>query len=380
MSRSRWCAKVPSRLRSGVAGPRLSRLVCLVSAATLGLVASTRIAQAQEEPLLRLTWQAPRSCPDERTVQQEIRALLPKRARKQSQLGATGQVVRKAGLYHLRLSLRDGEFESEQEFAGESCRDVVGAAAVSIALLLQSSDPQGQSARESEPESERSEDSPRLPPDGGAPEDARKKALEPRTERLVKHPMGSREHASASHPDGGANAPLPKRMVLMLPAIDASIGLLPEPSWGMGGGAGLEVDRLQILVTGWWTWNPSGPTSDTQPATTTHLEHARIAARLCYWWGGPRLDLGPCLDLTVEHLAARADGPDIAPRPRSTTWVASGPAVSARLFTHGSMAASAHLGLHVQSSRPVLVVDGLGRLGQIGRLNLTGTLGTEWIF
>ena len=76
MSRSRWCAKVPSRLRSGVAGPRLSRLVCLVSAATLGLVASTRIAQAQEEPLLRLTWQAPRSCPDERTVQQEIRALI----------------------------------------------------------------------------------------------------------------------------------------------------------------------------------------------------------------------------------------------------------------------------------------------------------------
>ena len=40
-------------------------------------------------------------------------------------------------------------------------------------------------------------------------------------------------------------------MVLALPAVNADFGLLPDPSWGIGGGAGVEVRRFQALLTGW---------------------------------------------------------------------------------------------------------------------------------
>ena len=115
------------------------------------LTMATRSAFAEEELQLQLHWLAPVTCPDEAAVKQKVRALLPPGTRQQLQLHATGLVTQKEDQYWLHLTLRAGELESRQEFSGKSCSDVVGAAAVSIALLLRPAQPEneGERARES---------------------------------------------------------------------------------------------------------------------------------------------------------------------------------------------------------------------------------------
>ncbi len=351
----------------------------------MGLTMAPRSASAEEELLLQLHWLAPVTCPDEAAVKQKIRALLPSGTQKQLQLHATGLVTQKADQFWLHLTLRAGQFESRQEFSGRSCGDVVGAAAVSIALLLRPTEENGEDEQEREPtearrgdtQAARGGDPTQADTEGNDQQRSSKTGATAANKPAIKD---SERVPRKSPPAGRPSASGSPRMVLALPAMNANFGLLPKASLGIGGGAGVEFRRFQALLTGWWTPDPGGASSENFPGTTAELQHARVGTQLCHWRGPTRFSFGPCLDLTVEHLVARGEGPDIAPRTRTATWVALGPAVSARLFASRSFAASTHLGLHFQTSRPVLLVEGQGELGQVGLLNLTASLGAEWIF
>lgn len=337
---------------------------------------------AQEELRFQLLWTAPTTCPDKTAVEEKVRALLPNGARSQLRLLAAGHVTQRAGQYRLRLRLRTGPFESEQELSGASCDDVVGAAAVSIALLLRSAEPENQGGQHRGLD-ETSKDA--GPPgtagttadtDGtaGTSSAGSRKTEPPKTEesgKPSKIPLeAGREEPSTRFPG----------VVLLLPDLNAGFGLFPDPSWGIGAGVGIEIRRVQALLAAWWTANPGDMTSEAFEATSAKLWHARVGVRLCQWQGPTRFNIGPCLDVMVEHLVARGEGSDIAARSQSATWMALGPAVSARFFATRRVAARATLGLHFQTSRPRLLIEGQGALGQVGLASLTGDLGVEWIF
>lgn len=374
-----------ARCHDGVQQTR-QRHVCWLRLVVIGLAIAARTAGAQEELKLRLQWTAPTTCPDAATVKDKVRALLPSGTRSQLRINANGHVTREAGQYRLRLTLRSGPFASEQEFSGESCDDVVGAAAITIALLLQSRDPDDQDDQD-EPDRQREEvgrDAPLTGPTTTTvnnQRDAGQSSSGPRETkpRKTEDAGGASRSKSKPQTEDPAARRIPK-VVLALPMFSADFGLFPRASWGVGGGAGIEVRHFQALLAAWWTVNPGGMVSEDFPDTSAKLWHGRVGARLCQWQGPARFNVGPCLDVMMEHLVARGEGSDIAAQSRRATWMSLGATASARFLARRGVAALTTLGLHLQTSRPELFIEGQGALGQIGLTNLTGGLGVEWIF
>jgi hypothetical protein len=112
------------------------------------------------------------------------------------------------------------------------------------------------------------------------------------------------------------------------------------------------------------------------------VEVTRATAEIwtCRRWRANGLALAPCLTAGLDSAAARGVGPDVSARSlRSTSWVLGGGVVS-HWYLADWVAVVGAVDVGIETSRPRLVIDGLGEVRQLGLVQVGLALGSEWIF
>jgi hypothetical protein len=316
---------------------------------SLVLLLSARPAEAKPTAGLELGWQAPSECPNEAGVREQIEGLVdaPIDMSAPRSVRADGQVTREDDGYHLELVLQDGELVGERTFDGDSCAEVTGAAAVAIALLLRS-----------------------------ASEEA---AAETTSRDPAAHTSTSNDATDPASEIAQGEERARLEVVLLAPTLSAGLGLFSSPSLRLGAGVALEPGRWRFALTG--TWHPDLvlPVAEI-PGTTVSASRQTISAAGCHFLLIDVVELAPCLTVSLQFLSAGGTGTDITPSQASTAWLALGPTAYNRLRLGPTFALTTYMGFEVETARPRLVIDGLGTVEQMGPLEFTVGMGTEWIF
>jgi len=329
----------------------------------LGLLASPAFGQAASPPEFELSWTAPSSCPDTAAVQAQVAKLAPDPAARDRPLQVAGVVRQAKSGFVLELSLRDGELVGRRRFESESCAEVVGAAAVTIALLLSSgTNAAGDLGQEPA-------DPARAAAATGAASRSEPDAKRAAPARTQESPQAARDSAESAR----------VRLLLAAPALSLGFGVLPDASVGLGGGVGVEVDAWRFLLSGVWNFDVRVPLAN---ASDYGADVSRRVARLsaCYWLGSMHWQVAPCASLALEYLVAHGVGSGVATEKADAFWFAGGPGVVVGLGLSDWVRLTASAGLEFQTARPLLVIEGLGDVERLGALELSALLGAEWIF
>jgi hypothetical protein len=333
--------------------------LCLLVA----LVGAARV-HAQAE-LVALSWDAPADCPSAASVQARVATLAGTAKALGSPLQAAATITRDAQRqFHLRLVVRRAELTEERVLQARSCDDLAGAAAVSLALLLEA---------------------PSTPlPDAGADTERRASAA-PAEARAATTPTESNAAdgrpgtaAAESSPSGSENAePNSLRWLVQGPRLAWAFGPLPAPSMGFALATGLSVEPWQILLGGsyWLRHTPDGA----RPGTGARVDRVQASVHVCHALLRGRFALAPCVSASLEHLRARGTGTYVRAVTVGATWVAAGVGLQARvgLTPWLKLLGSADLKLH--AARPRIVIEGGGAVAELGWLAAELSLGGEWI-
>src|SRR6478752_9162620 len=111
----------------------------------LVLCRSTAAAAEPRDPI-DLEWTAPAECPRVDAVRARLRELAGPRQPRSQTFRAEVTITRKPdGALHLRLLVRSGSLAGERNMDGKSCKVLAGAAAVTLVLMLHSTDPSTES-------------------------------------------------------------------------------------------------------------------------------------------------------------------------------------------------------------------------------------------
>ena len=101
---------------------------------------------------------------------------------------------------------------------------------------------------------------------------------------------------------------------------------------------------------------------------------------LCRWLGDGQLQLAPCLTTSMQHLLARGVGSDVDRSSASYTWLSLGPSGFARLRVSDWLGLVLGVGIDLQTARPVIVIEGVGDVDQVGPVEVRSALAAMWIF
>jgi len=331
---------------------------------------SPTLAQAQQPETVDLEWAAPEECPRLEEVQAGIRKLAGPRKSSAVPLRAEATITRTdEGELRLRLRLHAGEMVEERLIEARSCSALAGATAVAVALLfrsgaLQSEDDQGA-----------------LPPTGGTG-GQREVNGEPSKVGGQKPPV-PRSTPVAVTPEPDAKSHSPRRWHALAQVPLGLFGLGPlrgAPGFAGGVAVGASIDRWRFLARGalWLPAHEATP-ADFQPygAETRRTSVTLSACRAVFL---SRLELAPCATLSLQHLVARGEGAHIAAHTAQTTWAALGLGAQARLQVAPWLSLFLGIEGEVETSRPQLILDGVGPVETLLPAAATISAGPEWIF
>src|SRR6478609_3649386 len=106
-----------------------------------GLVYSGR-ARAESAAPIELKWNALEGCPSADSVLARVRKIAGTTRATGNTLRADATVTQPSdGLFRLRLAIQYGNLAAVRNIEGKSCKDLAGAAAIALALLLSSEEP-----------------------------------------------------------------------------------------------------------------------------------------------------------------------------------------------------------------------------------------------
>src|SRR6478609_6716476 len=106
-----------------------------------GLAYSGR-ARAESAAPIELKWNALEGCPSADSVLARVRKIAGTTRATGNTLRADATVTQPSdGLFRLRLAIQYGNLAAVRDIEGKSCKDLAGAAAVALALLLSSEEP-----------------------------------------------------------------------------------------------------------------------------------------------------------------------------------------------------------------------------------------------
>lgn len=326
-------------------------------------------AAAQSPTPLDLVWSAPPGCSSADDLRARVRKLIGEREVTGTSLRAEATVTRSGqGSLHLRLIVRVGDLVGERNLDGKSCQDLAGSAAIALALLLRSDAPLSDERSSAAVMPSQNE---QRAADGRASEGSSVAVVVP----AASPPL---ERASAEL------APSPSTARRIQGLVRAPIGLfgygpLRRPSFGLALAVGVAVARWSVEGEGrlWW---PSEATSARQAERYgARIDRYTAGVRTCRALAGTRLELAPCLALSVEHIAARGTGAHISEREARATWLAAGLAAHARLHVLRWLRLVGGLELQLQTARPTLVIEGVGQIAKLLPVTFTVSFGPEWI-
>lgn len=330
-------------------------------------------AFAQAPTPIELTWNVPENCPPASTVLSRIREIAGPSGATGAPLRAEATVTRQGErAFRMRLAIRSGDLAAERVIDGKSCKDLAGAAAVTLALLLSSEEPLSErDLAGDDPASAVSQDSapvPEKPPPSAQSQPAPAPAIQPEIE---------------DRPESGARGEVAERAthaLLVVPLVAVSVGPTSQVSRGLGIAAGVSVDGWRFLADGkLWAAQRSTLTTDGDEYGVD-FNRFSVSARGCrrLWTG--RFDVAPCVLMSVQHLAVRGDGPNLVPKTDTATWLSAGVGVQAHLLVASWFALLLGLDAELQFSRPEIELRGVGFVGRLAPAAATLSAGSEWIF
>ena len=340
-----------SRSASAADGGRA--VAALLVLCSFGMV---RTVQAQRESL-ELVWQAPAGCPSARQVQARIRKLAGQQHAAPLYAAATIERGR-AGRLRLRLVTRAAGMSAERELEASNCDDLSNVVAIHLALLLQGAQPAA--ADGSEPAA-----SPQ--PSASVPAES--------TQPRAAAGLAPGPAAVATARDATARRDV--QVLLQLPLGLLALGSRPQPVLGLGLSGGARIAGWYALLDA-QLWR-----AQTLHARdmTAHADIGQLGlgAGACRALRRGSFELAPCLRVSVEQLWARGAGPHVTGRTARRRWIAGSVGAQARLQLQRWIALVARLDLQLETAEPRLAIEGLGGLGQLGRLTLHFGMGAEWI-
>lgn len=343
------------------------------------------VVHAQARTDFDLNWTVPSSCPGEASLRAEVAKLAPRATVRDRRLRIDGTVRSSARGFELDLVLRDGEFAGRRRFASESCAEVVGAAAVTIALLLSSGSVDASAGASEGSQVSGAEDA-GAAGDGSRSQPAPSTVVVPASTEAAAEPRPPAATPERdARADGTSGAALEAavdrrwRLVLAAPSFGFGFGLLPDASVGLGGGLGVEFEGWRLLVSAFRDFDSSVHRAN---GSNQGADLARGALRLsaCRWFGSDRWRIAPCATCALTRLVAHGVGAGVDAERADATWVALGPGWVGAVGLSDWLRLAASGGLELQAARPVLVIEGLGEIAQIGALELFAQVGAEWIF
>jgi hypothetical protein len=359
-----------------------SRSARLASALAVTAVLSSVGGARAAEPLA-LTWTAPPECPQRAAVRARIDALVPAAASSKERLEADGTIVRVDGRFRLKLVMRVGELEGERQIESDSCKDLAGAAAVALGLMLQSADPSREtgetsSAPSSETTAPAASQNEAKNAGGTAPtparpspsaSDAAAKEEEEEGERARDEEQRARDRARER---GWA-------VLLHGPLLAFELGQLPNPSFGgaLGGGVRLRDWRFSVDFQ-------IGPTQllavNGEPRLEADVSRLALEAWICRAWRADPFELSPCLTVAWERASAEGTGVGVDSRATHASFVSGGAGLFGHLFLSDFFALLLGAGGRIEGARPHVLVQGVGEVGQLGSAAFWAKAGPEWIF
>jgi hypothetical protein len=348
-------------------------LLCAAGLALPGRAAAQPIAPVE------LKWNALEGCPSADSVLARVRKIAGATRPTPNTLRAEATVSQASdGRFRLRLEIEYGELAAVRSIEGKSCKDLAGATAVALALLLSSEEPLS--------ERDLAGTSPTADATPGGSRDRDKQATiqdQPATE-----PQSS---VTTSEPTPSVEPSPPRRWhgLLVAPLGALSVGPLEQVSKGLGLAAGISFDRWRFLAEGKLWASQRETVANLGNEYEVALDRFTVGARACRSLIGSRLELAPCVLMSVHHLSVRGSGPSLVSGTDTATWAAVGIGAQARLLVTSWLGLVVGVDGELQLSRPEVSIS-LPAAGapdptanQVQRLapaSATITVGSQWIF
>ena len=321
------------------------------------MLLSTATARTQTIEPVALTWNAPEGCGSAREVELRVRKLLGSSRPHGAMLRAEATLTRKEGSgWHLTLVIHAGNLVGERKFDGASCADLAGAAAVTLALLVSSDQPLSTSelGRNGELEGTGSP-----APSSGPPPSPTDPATTPEPPAAPVTPR-ARWHA-----------------LIGFPLASLGFGPLGRPSMGAAFAGGLELGKWSWVLQE-RAWLTQTFASETQPDVGAEIRRVDATLWTCRDLLPAPVEVAPCLTLSLQHVAARGEGAYVTPRTATGTWFAAGLGLRARYVLTPWFKVMGAADAQLETSRPRISLDGLGKIGQLGPASVTLVIGPEW--
>src|SRR6478609_2171387 len=321
-----------------------------------GLLYSAR-ADAQGAAPIELKWTALDGCPSEATVLARVRKIAGTTRATANTLRADASVTQPSdGLFRLRLEIHYGNLAAVRNIEGKSCKDLAGAAAVALALLLSSEEPlserdlAGGPLTTTQPGSSTTAAAAGAGTSGGAT--ASNTQSDSQTASQNKPPAQTTQPGpSTSSPSNASGPPRRWRILLVAPLGSLGVGPTSPVSAGLGGGVGFSFDRWRFLAEG-RLWAAQHETSSSGYDYDVKLKRLTATARGCRAFWGTRFELAPCALVSVHRLSATGGGRSIVPSTDTATWAAVGIGAQSRFLITPWLGLVAALDGEVEFSRP----------------------------
>ncbi len=325
------------------------------------LVAASLSGAQPAHAQLNLSWDAPPSCPQRGEVLGRIRAIAGSALDETEGLSAEARITRHQGRVRLELLVRDGREVTRRVIASDSCSALAGAAAITLALLL-GADPGA---------AERAGDD--VPTAPGRAEEAR---VEPAPEPDERDSVPSLGEAAGS---GESTATRRWAVVVRAPVAAVDLGLFPRPVLGVGIGIGTRYDAWRVVLAGHLSRSQTLGAPELGGTFGAELQRATGHLLTCRGWHWTHFELAPCVGLALEHVTARGFGEGVSPRARRAVWLAPSAGAVAYWYALESWAFFAGITGYLELSRPLLLIQDLGEVRQLGPAAIGAAVGLEWI-
>ncbi len=345
------------------------RLLQLVSQSICASVVMLRVnvCFAQPETPVEVTWEAPKNCPQELEVQQQMRALVgTSSSEKTSPLQAHGTIEPADGRYRLTLLITRNLAHGTRIIESDDCRSLAKAATVILVLLAQKEKTLGRELSESEL--------------SGQPE----QAPEP---PITRDSTAAKELPPAEPPEP---RPLPPsaessslwHFLLRAPQATVDFTTLPRIGFGIGLGVGVAYRSWRAFVSGKYYATESVVSPGPHPYQMQYRRES-LDVLGCYGWRSGWIEVAPCAGLTANRVAVHASGEELVSRDRSPLWVSIGSGISGYLHLHRHAALVVMGTGQITTNRARFLVETLTGTEQAQRVPLVtfdASLACEWNF
>jgi hypothetical protein len=349
-------------------------------------------ASAQTAAPIELKWRALEGCPSEETVLARVRKIAGATRPTANTLRADASVTQPSdGLFSLRLEIHYGNLAAVRNIEGKSCKDLAGAAAVALALLLSSEEPLSERDLAGGPATTTGSGSSSAAGASSATAGTQPSGNEAKSQPSPPaSPPSTRSTTSPSPPPSIESGP-PRRwhVLLLLPLGSLGVGPMSKVSRGLGSGVGFSFDRWRFLAEGRLWTSQHETTSSMGSEYDTELNRFTVGARGCRAMFGARFEFAPCALISVHHLSVVGSGRNLVPSTDTATWAAVGIGAESRFLITPWLGLVAGLDGEVELSRPEVSVS-LPPSGSQEPTPVTVehlapaaailTLGVEWIF